>query len=60
MAGANAKNKEKHLKGIYKITRHGNKVLINLINKHIRPKDNASAIPIREGDYIINLVIIMH
>ena len=60
MAGANAKNKEKHLLGIYGIFKHRNKVPINLIDKHIRRKDNASTILIRETNYAINLVIIVY
>ena len=60
MAGANAKNKEKHLLRIYKISKHRNKVPINLIDKHIRRKDNASIVLIRETNYAINLVIIVY
>ena len=60
IAGANAKNKEKHLLRIYKISKHRNKVPINLIDKHIGRKDNASTIPIRETNYAINLITIIH
>jgi hypothetical protein len=56
----NQQNKERHLKGTYGITRHGNKVPINPIDKHIQPKEDASSVLIREGDYTINLVTIVH
>ena len=44
----------------HKIFKHKNKVLINLIDKHIRRKDNASIVLIRETNYAINLVIIAY
>jgi len=60
MSSANAENKERHLKGTYRITWHKNKVPINLIDKHIQPKEDASLVLIREGNYTINLVIIIY
>jgi hypothetical protein len=60
MSGANAENKERHLKGTHGITRHGNKIPINPMDKHIQPKEDASSVPIQEGDYTINLVTTVH
>jgi hypothetical protein len=60
MAGANAENKEKHLLGTHGISKHGNKVPVNPMDKHIRQKDDASTVPIRETDYAINLVTTVH
>ncbi len=59
-AGANGKNKINHLKLAHGISQHGNKVPINPMDKHIKPRDDNRAVLIRESDYTINLVTTVH
>jgi len=48
------------LRTAHSITKARNKIPINLINKHVKLRDDDKVVPIREAEYKINLVTIVY
>jgi hypothetical protein len=48
------------LRTAHGITKTGNKIPINPMDKHVKPRDDDKAIPVREAKYTINLVTTVH